>query len=478
MQIDAIELENTKSYDRALIEFTPGVNAIVGHNGAGKSTILEAIGLAVFDAINYKQSEFVRGGAKSATITVTLLSSLDERRYQIVRRIGSSNQHYVYDPELQVRLCEGKADVLAFLRQHLGVERSTDLPALFHDAVGVSQGTFTAVFLESAGRRKPVFDTLLQVDEYQTAVEKLLEPLRLLRSRRQELDVESAGIKARSERLPALEEAITHRVGEIHSAQTRLAVAVKQLAAAQKQREDLDAIRNEVTALQHEHVQAGQRLEGAASRVVSAQQALDEAEEARAAVAQSEAGFQSYLGAQAQQQDLDAQARQRQKVESQRAAADKAVALSEAALAKLEHELEAIRAAEETVERLRVGVKQQTELDAALLTARQQDARLQDAQAQAASQRNHVARLEKRYAELKLSHARAKELDAERIAVAERITQSREALDGYKDASARYRAEAESLKQQTKLLENEETAICPVCEQQLSPQHRRGLLAR
>ena len=84
MRIVSLELENTKSYQTSRIDFTDGVNAIVGHNGAGKSTILEAIGFALFDSLNgYKHSDFVREGVKSATIIVTFVSNLDERQYQV-----------------------------------------------------------------------------------------------------------------------------------------------------------------------------------------------------------------------------------------------------------------------------------------------------------------------------------------------------------------------------------------------------------
>ncbi len=212
MQIRAVELDNTKSYDHARIEFTDGVNAIVGHNGAGKSTILEAIGLALFDALDYTRSEFVRSGTRTATMTVEVESNLDRRPYHIVRRMGGSNQHYVFDPELDLRICEGKADVLAFLRQHMGVDSRADLKALFKDAVGVPQGTFTAAFLLSAAPRKKVFDSLLQVEDYQQAFERLREPLRLLETRAQKLDVSVAGLQARLEQLPGLETAVSARL--------------------------------------------------------------------------------------------------------------------------------------------------------------------------------------------------------------------------------------------------------------------------
>ncbi|MEJ5248648.1 MAG: AAA family ATPase, partial [Caldilinea sp.] len=70
MLIVALELENVKSYERARIAFTEGVNAIVGHNGAGKSTIIEAIGYALFDALPYTVKEFVREGAATGSIAV------------------------------------------------------------------------------------------------------------------------------------------------------------------------------------------------------------------------------------------------------------------------------------------------------------------------------------------------------------------------------------------------------------------------
>ncbi len=50
MRILSVELQNLRSYRQATVEFAPGVNAILGHNGAGKSTILSAIGLALFNS--------------------------------------------------------------------------------------------------------------------------------------------------------------------------------------------------------------------------------------------------------------------------------------------------------------------------------------------------------------------------------------------------------------------------------------------
>src|SRR3954469_25738529 len=108
MLILTVDLENVKSYEKAQVSFSPGVNAIVGHNGAGKSTILEAIGFTLFDALDYNQNEFIRGGAKSARARVSFVSNADERVYDIERRIGSGAYYLVHDPQLNTRICEGK----------------------------------------------------------------------------------------------------------------------------------------------------------------------------------------------------------------------------------------------------------------------------------------------------------------------------------------------------------------------------------
>ena len=400
MQILAIDLENTKSYEAARVEFTQGVNAIVGQNGAGKSTILEAIGFAIFDAIEYRQSDFVRDGAKTATVTITFLSSEDERTYQVVRRFGSSNQHYIYDPELSLRICEGKADVLSFLRQHLGVEPNTDLTALFRDAVGVAQGTFTAAFLETPARRKPIFDSLLHVEEYQDAYAKLLEPLKVLRDHKQEIQVEMAGLDARLEALPELETAVTQQSHELRQTTAKIDATTSQLTQVQGRRRDMESRQVRVTTLQAEHQQASQKSQNLGTRTAAAEKALDEAAASQKIVTQSQPGYAAYQEAQAQRTELEQKARQRQALDTQRAALDKAIALQHAEQHKLEEALKSIAEAEALAQELRPLVDQQSALEQALTAARQQQARWDDALKEQSRQDEQVRRLVKRREEL------------------------------------------------------------------------------
>jgi len=176
MLIKRVELENIKSHAETTYEFERGSTAITGPNGAGKTTIIEAIAWALFDLLAYKKDEFLRRGTKKGSVRVTFESSLDEREYSVYR--DTMTGYYVYDPQLGFRIADKKEEVTRFLWQHLGVEPGTDLETLFKHAIGVPQGTYTAIFLATAAERKKTFDTLLKVEEYRRSADELLRTAR------------------------------------------------------------------------------------------------------------------------------------------------------------------------------------------------------------------------------------------------------------------------------------------------------------
>src|SRR5438876_9303490 len=180
MLITRIELENIKSYRQITVDFRRGTTAVNGPNGAGKTTLVEAIGFALFDHISYNQSQFVQEGEEYGRVVVHLIGS-DDRPYEVERRCGAGAKWVVFDREADLRV-EQRTDVLDKLHELFGIDRERPLDVLFRDALGVPQGTFTAIFLEAASKRKQTFDALLQIEDYKIAADYLLDPQKLYKN--------------------------------------------------------------------------------------------------------------------------------------------------------------------------------------------------------------------------------------------------------------------------------------------------------
>jgi ABC-type cobalamin/Fe3+-siderophores transport system ATPase subunit len=85
------------------------VVAVIGENGAGKTSTIEAIAWTILDTLDYKKEDIVRRGAKKGSVRVTFESSLDERDYTVYR--DTSTGYYVYDPRLKARVADKKEEV-------------------------------------------------------------------------------------------------------------------------------------------------------------------------------------------------------------------------------------------------------------------------------------------------------------------------------------------------------------------------------
>src|SRR5215210_4631395 len=241
MHVTKVEVDNIKSYERREFNFERGITAITGENGAGKTTILEAIAWSLFDMLDYRKEDFLRRGAKKGSVRVTFESDLDERLYTVYR--DTAQGYYIFDNGLNIRLAEKKTDVGATLRLHLGIEPGTDLKALFRSAIGVPQGSFTAEFLLAPNARKAAFDRLLKVEEYRDGAEALLDTVHLIRERMTEVRERIAGAEgqlARYDELVEEHEAVaTHArqllasLEELEREAAALAEKVSQMDAAE-----------------------------------------------------------------------------------------------------------------------------------------------------------------------------------------------------------------------------------------------------
>jgi len=481
MQIIRVSLENFRSYREGLVDFVPGVNAIVGANGAGKSTVLGAIGLALFNARppSIHNEGLVREGANSATVTVEFESTLDERRYEVERRLGTNARFRVYDIEMgKAVVAEGVADVEGWLRQHLGVPADGSLSDLFENTIGVYQGTFTAPFLLPAAQRKGIFDPLLRVDEYKRASDQLREPIKLLRDEDRILSQNQGLNEGMISALPDLRSRRELLDASLAANRKALAAAHQALGEAN---ERLDLFRaREAAAAQAQKARdlAHSVVEGTQQRLGDANTALLRARAASERIAATAPGHQRYVKAEQHRAQLEARRKGRELAQVELARVEESLAAERANVKRYRDGLERLADQGRRARQLEPLAQRQRDLQAALEEAQERVRQRQSAIERGDDLRRQIDDQHEQVKNLAAQVAEGQRLDAKRA-----MTQAR--LDALQhDAGQRQlllgqlRAQQAQLRKQLTDLDAAEGAQCPLCEAPLTEEHRAELLER
>jgi exonuclease SbcC len=360
MFIKRVELENIKSYRRITIDFRRGTTAISGANGAGKTTIVEAIGYALFDALPYKATQFVREGEKYGRVVVHLIGS-DDRPYEVERRFGSGAHWILNDIEANLRL-EQSADVSGKLHDIFGIERERSLSALFEDALGVPQGMFATIFLEKPAQRKQTFNALLQVEDYRTAFEYLLEAQRQYKEQAQQQQTEIQRLEFETRDLDAWRAELHDKRAEHQQKTTQLTQWSEQLEQALARQQALMQQRDTVTRLQHQFEQRQNVYESNQKRLQDREQELRAARAAQEAVERSRPDYERYQQADDALKLLRQNERRRNELRQQQAKSSNVLTQIRGSMISLQGRLDDIARARQQVVDLLPLVEQQHEL--------------------------------------------------------------------------------------------------------------------
>lgn len=165
MKINRIHLENYRIHDKLDVEFDSGINLLLGENGKGKSSILEAIGYALFDSElrGGNQREAIKYGKKSAKIEIEF-TGIDGEDYIVTRKVPGSTSIYKKDnPELQLI---GKEDRI---RELCGIKG--DLKGIYGNVIVAKQNEFISSFKEKDNEREKIFNKVFNTDIYKKIYE-------------------------------------------------------------------------------------------------------------------------------------------------------------------------------------------------------------------------------------------------------------------------------------------------------------------
>ncbi|MXZ41954.1 MAG: SMC family ATPase [Caldilineaceae bacterium SB0666_bin_21] len=279
-----LKLENIRSYRAADIQFREGVNTIVGRNGAGKSTILQAIGYALFDSLEGRKPDFVREGSSSGSIAVGLAEDGEGSSYEVVRELRKSGSAdwFVFDLAREVEVCRGSQDVRFFVQDlcHTRI----DLELLYTGIIGIQQGEFARPFRLTPAPRQAHFSPLLEVEKYKEAFTRLGQangPKGVIRDRINELATEIARWEVRLENREALEleqqalsRTLANLAEEAETIRHRLQTLAKLSKEFEQAKRELEAAKDRHGRAQHELTAIRQQLETAGEELRHSTDAL------------------------------------------------------------------------------------------------------------------------------------------------------------------------------------------------------------
>lgn len=238
MILKELVLKNFKSHSNTRIKFEKGINLIAGRNGAGKSSILEAILVALYGVRPpLRKDDIIRLGATE--YSVELQFELGNKSYRIIRNSAGSS-------ELRCDfLLEGDKKINEW------VEKNVSPFHVFTGAVYVRQGEIETIISDEAGREK-IIRRLTRIEDYENVWKNLGLIIKELEA---EMKRHAEVLKQKED----CERRLTEKVNEIEKvskeieeSKRRVVELKNKLVLVAKERERFEAIREQLLKLREE----------------------------------------------------------------------------------------------------------------------------------------------------------------------------------------------------------------------------------
>lgn len=476
MQITKVEIKNIKNHAEAVFDFNPGVTAICGPNGAGKTTIIEAIAWALFDHLEYNRDDFVRRGAKRGQVDISFRSNLDEREYLVHRDTGGS--YYVFDVDTKVKLVEQKNQVIGWLKQHIGVDPTTDLSTLFKSTIGVPQGTFTSDFAQSAAHRKKTFDQILQVEEYREASDNLKETQKHLQARITETDRKIAEAEGELKGYDEVKQQAEEITARLQTLEQQLAQTAQERNQAEQRAREYTELAEQIARQRGLVERTNIKLQLTRGNLSTAKEATEQARQAADIVSRSQTGFVQYQAASQRLTELEKQRASRDAVRTRANKIEQELVTAKVQSERAKERLQEVQQAKTESARLADAAKEQQTLEARVAELRESRGQAQGLQHAASALDRELDRLRTRFAELKAqlkesetyrqAAAQVEEFEAQLRTLNEQFTQqevARQSSQIKRDQLAQAKTEATRLQAEQTKLTQEIARLQPLVKQ-------------
>ena len=171
MIIKRVKLENYRSHSNTTVDFSKGVNLILGKNGKGKTSILEAISSVMFNTKDRSGKEtgknFIKFGEKSGKIEIEFTAN-DGRDYILKTEFFKTKPKRQTLKDLNGIDCE--EDIQEKLEELCGIKKGFE--ETYENIVIAKQNEFINIFKAKPKDREEIFNKIFNTQIYKEMYDK------------------------------------------------------------------------------------------------------------------------------------------------------------------------------------------------------------------------------------------------------------------------------------------------------------------
>ncbi|ODN30492.1 AAA family ATPase [Fervidobacterium thailandense] len=251
MIIKKITLENFKIHLNREFSFEPGINVIVGKNGAGKTSIVEAIGVALLWKTEKSLSSLVSrvGGNNKKTFTVSLeFVGNDGVEYVLIRKFNPS-QHILKTKD-GIILATDEVNVTEKVSKLIGLE-GANLVELYSNIVCAYQNKLTDIF-QRKRENAELLNRILETEVYDKISEQFRSVEREYENKYKNLDDLEQIFEVEIKKFEGVEEKLQKAKEFYNSLTEQIQLAEEEVSKLKKEREEVLAKTEELDKLEGE----------------------------------------------------------------------------------------------------------------------------------------------------------------------------------------------------------------------------------